>query len=167
MKNLLYSLCVGLCLCASLAYGASESVAFTVPTVAPWNGVTKPTTAERATPTATTAYGLNAAYAQTINGKASVVVNFTGATGTLDVFGGVNSGTTDVGTKDIWLKVTGGTYKTIVGGSDARDWNGNVPGSLTGNVLVDMAGGTADYVFGGTVGDKGESYAYGEYCCRH
>ncbi len=85
-----------------------------------------------------------------------IVVGGAGATGT-----GTGEGAL---TADTWLKVTGGTYDLIVGGSDARNYGGGPASDFTGDthILLTADGAstpTADYIIGANYQD-GQNAAF-------
>ncbi len=55
---------------------------------------------------------------------------------------------------DIWTNVTGGDFRLVIGGSNANNWGGGDPWSITGDVHTQLEGDAAvDYLVGGIYKD--------------
>ncbi len=95
--------------------------------------------------------------------RARNVMHITGATNTPTVYGITDSTQGDKSTleRDVWLKVSGGAYASIIGGKD-NGWENNHANHITGNLLVELTGEgtTAQTVVGSNIG--GSNGAGGE-----
>ncbi len=101
----------------------------------------------------------------TADGKTIVRLAGTAADATdVNVVGGAGMTTDDTSTSegpitvDTWMKVSGGTYATLVGGSYAQNYSGGQPASFTGDthLLLAAEGGstpTVNYIIGGNYMD--------------
>lgn len=81
---------------------------------------------------------------QTLGGREANVAEIVASLGTPNVYGisGQASHTGDpqsVVERDVWLKVSGGTYGTIVGGKD-NHWTSNAANEIHGNLLAEVTG---------------------------
>ncbi len=94
-----------------------------------------------------------------LNGTAAdaMGVNIVGGAGMTTADTSVSEGPLAV---DTWMKVTGGTYSTLVGGSYAQNYSGGDPASFTGDSHIllssESGSGTApmvDYIIGGNYMD--------------
>ena len=103
----------------------------------------------------------------TVNGRTAIVGDVHMGTAGFDVYGvsGMHFGDGSEIVRDVWLKVSGGTYGRVVGGKN-NDWRNGHANSITGNLLTELGTGVvADHVIGGiegcgTGGDasRGEGY---------
>ena len=78
----------------------------------------------------------------------------TGATNTPTVYGITDETQGDKSTleRDVWLKVSGGAYASIIGGKD-NGWENNHANAINGNLLTELSGDvTATKVVGANVG---------------
>lgn len=81
---------------------------------------------------------------QTLGDREANVAEIVASSGTPNVYGisGQASHTGDpqsVVERDVWLKVSGGTYGTIVGGKD-NHWTSNAANEIHGNLLAEVTG---------------------------
>lgn len=105
-------------------------------------------------PFATTAYGANTdAASTTSDGFTAQAVWLRGAQNTPIVFAGNDEATGGMLDKNLMLLVTGGDYNMIFGGSNSVRWQNSSAHSISGNIFVEMKGGTAKGVFGGNYKD--------------
>ncbi len=98
----------------------------------------------------------DAAYDVTVGGTVFTGAQLVGPEGkTVSLFGGAEPYVESVFDKPIRLRVAGGDFSHVAGGSDAGSWNGGAArSSLFGkDILVEMAGGRTDYVSGGSYND--------------
>lgn len=145
---------------------AAKTVAFALPTG--WaETLIPPVWAEPFTAkdnTAKTGYADNAACAQTVGGRPAVVV---------DVLGGETAGTVLIGgypygadektlSRDVWLKVSGGSHRYAIGGSDMQNYGGK-PRHLSGNTVVNLSGGSVDYAYSCNLFDGKPSIVRGRH----
>lgn len=119
-----------------------------------WAGATLPFYAKKVAATENMSFAGRTDYLQNYEGRESTVAVVTAAPANtllygLSAFGG-GAGLGAI-TRDIYLKVTGGTPAVISGGEDA---NWSSPKTIpTGNVLVNISGDTVvDYVYGAGLG---------------
>lgn len=86
--------------------------------------------------------------------RARNVMHITGATNTPTVYGITDETQGDKSTleRDVWLKVSGGAYASIIGGKD-NGWENNHANAINGNLLTELSGDvTATKVVGANVG---------------
>ena len=86
--------------------------------------------------------------------RARNVMHVTGATNTPTVYGITDETQGDKSTleRDVWLKVSGGAYASIIGGKD-NGWKENHANAINGNLLTELSGDvTATKVVGANVG---------------
>lgn len=84
---------------------------------------------------------------QPLNDREAIVANATGAVDKAVVFGGYPYGSDEKTlTQDVWLKVSGGTFRQIVGGNDMQNYGGK-PRHLSGDTVVNISGGSVDYAY--------------------
>ena len=139
---------------ASPAEGAftftpEQNLSFALPTG--WEEqLTTPTFAKAVAATAATAtQGLveDATLRQTLNDREAIVANATGTVANAVLFGGYPYGSDEKTlTQDVWLKVSGGTFRQIVGGNDMQNYGGK-PRHLSGDTVVNISGGSVDYAY--------------------
>ena len=95
--------------------------------------------------------------------RARNVMHITGATNTPTVYGVTDSTQGDKSTleRDVWLKISGGAYASVIGGKD-NGWSNNHANHITGNLLVELTGEgtTVQTVVGSNIG--GSNGAGGE-----
>lgn len=132
---------------------ARASVSFDVPEG--WTEKAVPTVAVQRSLTGNLALEQNAAFRQTLGGRAANVANITGSDGTYNVYG-INSssaGDKSVLERDVWLKVSGGAHALIVGGKD-NYWQYSHANSINGDLVTELSGSdvTAQSVIGGIYG---------------
>ena len=129
---------------------ARASVSFDVPEG--WTEKAVPTVAVQQSLTGNLALEQNAAFRQTLGGRAANVANITGSDGTPRLIFGVNDashGNKDTPLeRDVWLKVSGGSHDVIVGGSE-NHWQNNRATPLRGDIAVELgAGATVNNLIG-------------------
>lgn len=132
-------------------------VAFTVPEAWGYGETDIPRTAQTfiAPGGAFSLYSQEAAK-QTVNGRTAVVGVVTGGTGAL--YGGLgDNGVAATVEADVWMKVLGGAYDRLVGGSNKWASGGKKPVTTKGNLLLEMVGGTTKDIIGGDYGDGAAS----------
>ena len=116
---------------------------------------TAPTEAYTATVSGTTQLELLPLARQEPEGaRARNVMYITGATNTPTVYGITDETQGDKSTleRDVWLKVSGGAYASIIGGKD-NGWENNHANAINGNLLTELSGDvTATKVVGANVG---------------
>ncbi len=78
---------------------------------------------------------------QTLGGRAANVAEIVGSSGTPSIYGITGNGQGDRSTleRDVWLKVSGGTYGTIVGGKE-NNWTSSRANTIKGNLLTEVTG---------------------------
>ena len=78
---------------------------------------------------------------QTLGGRAANVAEIVAGSGTSDIYGITGSGQGNRSTleRDVWLKVSGGTYGTIVGGKE-NNWTSSHANTINGNLLTEVTG---------------------------
>lgn len=78
---------------------------------------------------------------QTLGGRAANVAELVAGSGTSDIYGITGSGQGNRSTleRDVWLKVSGGTYGTIVGGKE-NNWTSSHANTIKGNLLTEVTG---------------------------
>lgn len=127
------------------------AVSFTPPASWGYGVADIPQVAATYAPSATFSLYSQADAAQTLNGRKARVGQLSGSG---NVFGGL--GDNDVAATaeaDVWMKVVGGTYDCLVGGSNKWGNSGKKAVTTTGNRLIEMTGGTAKDIIGGDYGD--------------
>lgn len=133
---------------------ASE-VIFTLSNEDDWMGHTVPFYAKTLAATGNTSFAGNPTYLQTLDSGDATVAVVTTAPAASRIYGLVALTGDDHGlgaiTRDVYLKVSGGTPGVISGGEDAT-WSGDKT-NPTGNILVNITGNTVvDYVYGAGLG---------------
>lgn len=133
---------------------ASASI-FTPANDSDWAGVTLPFYAKEFVATTNKSFAADTAYLQRYDGIESTVAVVTAAPAASRIYGLVALTGDDHGlgaiTRDVYLKVSGGTPGVISGGEDAT-WSGDKT-NPTGNILVNITGNTVvDYVYGAGLG---------------
>lgn len=121
-----------------------------------------PQTLPVAAPTATLGLAGNETYD---NGTyVAVELNGGGGNGVL-VYGGANADAASaVVSRDTWIRVSGGTWNAIVGGSYANNWDGGTKCDFTGDSHIVIDGATVGTIIGGNYKDghganfTGDSY---------
>lgn len=130
-----------------LTFENPKVVAFALPTG--WE-LPVPVWAEPVTANATTAtQGLveDPTLRQTLDGREAIVADASGAVDAAVLFGGYPyGGDTKTLTQDVWLKVSGGSFRHVVGGNDMQNYGGN-PRHLSGTTVVNLSGGSVDYAY--------------------
>lgn len=126
-----------------------------------WAGATLPFYAKKVAATENMSFAGRTDYLQNYEGLESTVAVVTAAPANALIYGlhaFANGAGLGAITRDIYLKVTGGTPAVISGGEDA---NWNSPKTIpTGNVLVNISGDTVvDYVYGAGLGGGGDPLA--------
>ena len=118
---------------------ARASVSFDVPEG--WTEKAVPTVAVQRSLTGSLALEQNAAFRQTLGGRAANVAEVTGDDGTPRSIFGVNDashGNKDTPLeRDVWLKVSGGSHDVIVGGSE-NNWQNDRATPLQGDIVVEL-----------------------------
>ena len=78
---------------------------------------------------------------QTLGGRAANVAEIVGSSGTPSIYGITGNGQGDKSTleRDVWLKVSGGAYGTIVGGKE-NNWTSSHANTINGNLLTEVTG---------------------------
>ena len=78
---------------------------------------------------------------QTLGGRAANVAELVAGSGTSDIYGITGSGQGNRSTleRDVWLKVSGGAYGTIVGGKE-NNWTSSHANTIKGNLLTEVTG---------------------------
>ena len=78
---------------------------------------------------------------QTLGGRAANVAEIVTSSGTPSVYGITGNGQGNRSTleRDVWLKVSGGTYGTIVGGKE-NNWTSSHANTINGNLLTEVTG---------------------------
>ena len=142
---------------AEIADAVLEGGAFTfsVPTVsfsqpAGWE-LTAPEMAVRkqaADTTANTGLVNDTGLRQTVGEREAIVANITGSdkADTVVIAGYPYGADEKTLTQDVWLKISGGDHRFVIGGSDMQNYSGK-PRHFTGNSVVNLSGGVADYAF--------------------
>ncbi len=133
---------------ATLDFETPKAVSFALPTG--W-ALDAPVWAEASVAedaTATTGYVNDATTAQTVGGRPAVVVDVQGSAtpGTVLIGGYPYGGDEKTLSKDVWLKVSGGSHRYAIGGSDMQNYGGK-PRHLSGNTVVNLSGGSVDYAY--------------------
>lgn len=133
----------------AFTFTPQEGLTFALPSG--WEEMFEPPTFAKtiAVDTATANQGLaeEAAFLQTLNGQEAIVAEATGAVNNAVLFGGYpygNDGKTL--SQDVWLKISGGTFRYVIGGNDMQNYSGN-PRHLSGNTLINISGGAVDYAY--------------------
>ena len=78
---------------------------------------------------------------QTLGGRAANVAEIVAGSGTPSIYGITGSGQGNRSTleRDVWLKVSGGAYGTIVGGKE-NNWTSSHANTINGNLLTEVTG---------------------------
>ena len=78
---------------------------------------------------------------QTLGGRAANVAEIVAGSGTPNIYGITGNGQGNRSTleRDVWLKVSGGTYGTIVGGKE-NNWTSSHANTINGNLLTEVTG---------------------------
>lgn len=131
-----------------------EAVTFTVPEAWDCTPADIPQVATTYAPSATFSLYSQADAAQTLNGRKARVGVLEGSEQKISAYGGLGTNATAATAEaDVWLKVLGGTYDRIVGGSNKWAHGAGKLLTTTGHRLIEMVGGTAEDIIGGDYGD--------------
>ena len=154
----------------------ATSVSFVAPNATDWSDKTLPTVATPVFVGTVAANGLTPAGRltsyeathQTLDSRTAVVADVVGVDNTSGAICGVGSYGTQLGTltKDFYLNFSRGTYKYIVGGSDAQWSNAGTDNTTTkvdGDILININGNTkVDHVYGAGRGGGDSAYHSGD-----
>ena len=132
---------------ATLAFENPKAVTFALPTG--WELPVPVWASAALAGTARAEQGLvqDSALRQMLDGREAIVANVSGAVNAAVIFGGYPYGSDEKTlSQDVWLKVSGGSFRHVVGGNDMQNYGGK-PRHLSGGTVVNLSGGSIDYAY--------------------